>query len=187
MSSKKLSVEESRDLRKYIDEVKFELDERIESLRSNLANAKQIKESMEEKYEIGPIGLLDEPSLAILKYIKDNQDRDQEITKEEISRYMNDSELASRPTTLKIIDNLLKNNVITNAKRRHKARNHLTLNPDYGLDELELDILRQDIYQCHLRFKNLTNANEKLVDGILDTLHKAIAKYETARKTGNRI
>jgi hypothetical protein len=184
-----LTSKDLRDLREYIDDAKSALDKKIEVLRSQLAKTKQHKERLEEKYEyeIGSTGILDEPSLAILKYIKDNQDRDKEITKEEISRYMDDSELASRPTTLKIIDNLLKNNVLTNAKKRHKARNHLTLNPDYGLDELELDILRQDIYQCHLRFKNLTNVNEKLVDGILDTLHEAIAKYETARKNGNRI
>jgi len=124
---------------------------------------------------------LSEASIAILKYIANKQqvirrqddkqdddgDDDEGITKEEITKFMDKHELASRPTTLKTIEKLIKAQIILNDRKRKNARNRLTINPEYGFREVERDLLTNSIKDIHRRFQSLTLANNQLVGDLV--------------------
>ena len=149
----------------------------VEGLRSSVEVLKGVKDDLRQNERQS--FFLSEASIAILKYIAENQDKrqgddDEGITKEEITRYMDEHELASRPTTLKTIEKLIKSEVILNAKRRQNARNRLTINPEYGFKEVEADLLVYSIKDVHARFQTLTNANNDLVKDLLNMIFNTI-------------
>jgi hypothetical protein len=149
-----------------------QLRELMDKVKSQLIEVKNIRDEYQENITGGD--LLGGASIGILKYISDNQDKSEEgITKEEITRYMDENELASRPTTLKTIGSLLKSNIIVNAKRRQNARNRLTINPEYGFKEFEADTLTGGIKDIHKKFKTLTDANNELVNDLLNMISKS--------------
>jgi len=160
---------------KYYEEHIEKLTKLIQELKEEFKGARDETQQHETQNFF-----LSESSIAILKYIankqqvirrqddKEEEDGDEEgITKEEITKFMDKHELASRPTTLKTIEKLIKAQIILNDRKRKNARNRLTINPEYGFREVERDLLTNSIKDIHRRFQSLTLANNELVGDLV--------------------
>lgn len=85
----------------------------------------------------------DKKTIQIIKFIKDYQRKNPkgELTKEEITRYMDNAGFLSRPVTLRIIKELLDKRVLLNAPKKPNAQSSIIINPEFDFKEVELTIL----------------------------------------------
>jgi len=120
--------------------------------------------------------ILDEQTLRILRYIKDKEVEGSSTTKEETARYLNEEGIASRPTTLKIIQRLLHHKVIFDDKppNRRNAFSELKLNPGFDWRALEIEMIHNYVKRTHFEFEGFENettgSNTKLISELLETI-----------------
>jgi hypothetical protein len=94
-----------------------------------------------------------EKAIAIIKYIKDNQDKNQ--SKEDVARYIDNAGILSRPVTLRIIKKLLDNKIILNDPKKPNAQSRLIINSEYDFKKLELDLISSLIIEIRFQFDPL--------------------------------
>jgi hypothetical protein len=125
-------------------------------------------------------------AIAILKYIKDNQvkyeDLDEGITKQHVARHMDKEQILSRPSTLKLLDELLEHRIIIDAKKRNNARSRLMLNPELDYSEVVVNALSNAIQVTHENFEMFNDeakgANTDLVNELLNTINNFKLKHK---------
>jgi predicted transcriptional regulator len=126
--------------------------------------------------------ILDKDAFSILKYIRNNQAHASSITKEEISRYMDEKQICSRPTTLKLIQRLLDHKIILNDKKRDNTFSSLVINPTFDFKTIEMELLTAFIKQIQQHFQDFNNetkqANTTLIDNLLYTIDNFSKKEE---------
>ena len=161
-----------------------ELNKRIEKIEALLEEKRKIKEDYEiselKSKMIGPRNdvYLGKATLAILKYIKDNQDKfkdeDEGITKQHVAKYMDkEAELLSRPTTLKAIEELLDHKIIKDDKKRDNARSRLILNPAVDFRLILAHVLTRVIKETQKEFEIVNEGdNNELINELLNTIDK---------------
>jgi len=114
---------------------------------------KRIKMQLYEQIE--PIK--EKGTMDILKFIKDFQEKNpkEELTKEEIARFMDSSGKLSRPVTLRIIKKLLdpKYKIILNEPKKPNSQSRIIINPEYDFKNLELDVLALLINEIREQFE----------------------------------
>jgi hypothetical protein len=130
--------------------------------------------------------ILQKDAFSILKYIR-VQVHASSITKEEISRYMDEKQICSRPTTLKLIQRLLDNKIILNDKKRDNTFSSLVINPSFDFGEIEKDLFTTFIKEIQQHFADFNNetkgANTILVDNLLATLDNFSEKEKKKHET----
>jgi predicted transcriptional regulator len=118
--------------------------------------------------------ILQKDAFSILKYIRNNQVHASSITKEEISRYMDEKQICSRPTTLKLIQRLLDHKIILNDKKRDNTFSSLVINPSFDFGAIEKDLFSTFIKEIQQHFADFNDetkgANTILVDNLLATV-----------------
>jgi hypothetical protein len=136
---------------------------------------------LEKEYDDEHRLIMENQTISILKYIKDNQ-LSNSITKGQIVRYMNENEICSRPTTLKLIQRLLDHKILLNDKQRDNTFSRLVINPRFDFKTIEMELLRHSIKgikQHFLDFDDETRgANTILIDNLLATLDKFSEKED---------
>jgi hypothetical protein len=126
--------------------------------------------------------------IAILEYIKDNQDKyedlDEGITKQHVAKYMdsNEEHPLSRPSTLKLLDELLEHKIIIDARKRQNARSRLMLNPELDYSLVVVNALSNAIQVTHETFEifneKAKGANTDLVNELLNTIENFKLKHK---------
>ncbi len=107
--------------------------------------------------------ILQKDAFSILKYIRNNQVHASSITKEEIARYMDEKQICSRPTTLKLIQRLLDNKIILNDKRRDNTFSSLIINPSFDFRGLVSTMLKSDVNEILKIFDMFIITDDKFV------------------------
>ncbi len=136
---------------------------------------------LEKEYDDEHKLIMENQTISILKYIRDNQ-ADNSITKGQIVRYMDEKQICSRPTTLKLIQRLLDHKILLNDKKRDNTFSSLTINPHFDFKTIEMDLLTHSIKgikQHFLDFDDETRgANTLLIDILLADLQKFSEKED---------
>ncbi len=129
---------------------------------------------LEKEYDDEHKLIMENQTISILKYIRDNQAHADSITKGQIVRYMNDNEICSRPTTLKLIQRLLDHKILLNDKKRDNTFSSLTINPHFDFKTIEMELFTHSIKGIQQHFQDFNDetrgANTILVDYLLATL-----------------
>ena len=118
----------------------------------------------------------DKTAVQILKFIKDNQNKNEGLSKEDVARYTDSNGILSRPVTLRIISKLLDNKIVLNAPKKANAQSRLIINPEFDFKLFELSILSCLISEIQERFDPLNletkGANSVLIHDLLATIDK---------------
>lgn len=122
--------------------------------------------------------LLDKQTIEILKYIRNSQAHDTLITKEAIAKHMDEKAICSRPTTLKIIQRLLDNEIIKNDKKKDNTFSRLIINPEIDWRVIEMGLLTTYIKEVQARFADLWEDT-----GLTNELLKTISRYNDKKQT----
>ena len=119
--------------------------------------------------------------ITILKYIRDKQQA-ASITKEEIARYMNENEICSRPTTLKIIQRLLDHKIILNDKIRDNTFSRIIINPSFDFGALEMDLLTSYIKETQQHFADFSDETRGVNTTLVAELLKSLQDFSRNNK-----
>jgi hypothetical protein len=103
-------------------------------------------------------------------------------TKEEIARYMYDNDICSRPTTLRIINELLDSKILVNSNEKTIGRNRLVINTKFDFKGLELELISSYIKEIHQAFEYIGREPDYLKD-IMSELIKTIDHMKGQVKT----
>jgi hypothetical protein len=167
-----------------------EINQKLESLEMRLPEIATEKEALQKVISVSKINNLfaSDSTIAILKYIKDNQDKyldeDEGTTKQHVAKYMDKAQLLSRPSTLKLLDELLKpeHKIIIDAKKRHNARSRLMINPELDYSAIVVKMLSNSIKVIHDTFEMFNEeakgANTELVNELLNTIENFKLKHK---------
>jgi hypothetical protein len=104
---------------------------------------------------------LNEKEIAILEYIKKNENEPKKLTINQVASAMDKKGMCSRLATNKIIFNLTKLNVIKDEKRGNKFH-HLKINDEYYYDfnKLEEQLLKSQIQKALEPFRALLKSKK---------------------------
>jgi hypothetical protein len=129
--------------------------------------------------------IMEKPTISILKFIRDNQVHSASITKGKVIRYMEDNNICSRLTTLKLIQRLLDYEIIVNDKDNASTYNRLIINPSFDFRKIETDLLITLLKEIEKHFQDFNNeskgANTVLIFNLLSTIDKFSYKEENKR------
>lgn len=131
---------------------------------------------LEKEYDDEHRLILENQTISILKYIRDHQhdDKTKSITKGQVVRYMDENQICSRPTTLKLIQRLLDHKILLNDKQRDNTYSHLVINAHFDFKAIEMDLLMHSIKGIQHHFTDFDDetrgANTILIDNLLATL-----------------
>jgi hypothetical protein len=89
---------------------------------------------------------------------------------------MDEKQICSRPTTLKIIQRLLDHHIILNDKKRENTFSRLIINPSFDFGAVEIDLLSSYIKETQQHFADFSDetggANTTLVSELLKSLQE---------------
>jgi hypothetical protein len=129
---------------------------------------------IEKEYDDEHKLIMENQTISILKYIRDQQAHDDSITKGKIVRYMDDNEICSRLTTLKLIQRLLDHKILLNDKKRDNTYSRLIIKPHFNFKSIEIELLTHSIKGIQRHFLDFNDetreANTLLIDSLLATL-----------------
>jgi hypothetical protein len=133
--------------------------------------------------------MLNKQILELLKFINDAaKNTKRELpTKEEITRYMYDNDICSRPTTLKIIQQLLDIGILVNSNVKTIGRNRLIINPNLDFKQLELDLISYYVKDIHHSFEFIDKEHyyvKDLMNELLKTLDRIKGQTKTLKTNG---
>lgn len=113
----------------------FKLNERgFETLVNTEAKADSVNEKLVDNIT----------ALIILAYIKENESDEVGITKDNVAKYMHDKGFCSRPTTLRLIDSLLAEEILLDKRTRKNVFHDLVISGEINFDDLLKESL--DLY-----------------------------------------
>jgi hypothetical protein len=121
--------------------------------------------------------LMEKPTIRILKFIRDNQVHDKSITKGKVIRYMEDNNICSRLTTLKLIQRLLDHEIIVNDKDNTSAYNHLIINPSFDFRKFEIDLLTAYLKEIEKHFQDFNNESKGANTVLIFNLLKLVSDF----------
>jgi hypothetical protein len=105
--------------------------------------------------------------ITILAFIKDRQNERMEISKDTVAKYMNEKEICSRPTTLKLIDSLLQADILLDRGRGRRNSSDLVVNETFPFEELMQE-----------SFDNYIKRAEKGLEPFATLIKKNIIKHK---------
>ena len=118
-------------------------------------------------YELNNL-MLEQHTIDILKYLRNNQMHNTSITKGDLVRYMHEHRICSKPTTLKLIQRLLDHKIIINDKKKDTNSSRLLVNPSVDWRAIETDLLTTSIKEIGERFADFDDTG--LANEILKTI-----------------
>ena len=75
-------------------------------------------------------------AIAILTFIKEHETDKIGISKDMVAKFMNERDICSRPTTLKIIDSLMQAGLLLDQGRKRKNSSDLVVSKDFNFKKL---------------------------------------------------
>jgi hypothetical protein len=127
--------------------------------------------------------MLDKQTISILKYIRNNLAHANLITKEQVAKYMDEKQICSRPTTLKIIQRLLDHKIIMNDKQRDNTFSRLIIDPSFDFAAVELTLLTTCIDKIHFHFQDFANETKGVNTILIKNLQDAIEDFYTKKQS----
>ena len=104
--------------------------------------------------------------LKLLTYLRENQDKKEGISKENLAKYLREQELSSRMTTFSIIDTLKDEKMLLDNKVMNYQSN-LRINPEYDFDGLLENIIQSQIQELHLKLAKFAEFTKREESGII--------------------
>ena len=104
-------------------------------------------------------------ALFILAYIKENENDETGITKDNVAKYMHEKGICSRPTTLRIIEALLAEKILLDKRTRKNVFHDLVVSEEIPFDDLLKKSLKkhiEDVEQALKPFEILTKHKIKV-------------------------
>lgn len=114
-------------------------------------------------------------ALTIIQFIKENQNPEIGLTMDRVAKAMHEKGVCSRPTTLKLIDELLRVGVLLDQKRKKNEFHDLIVNPDKDFKPLLKKKFRKyvedikqgfDLYESLIEDKEFKRTIRESVDKI---------------------
>lgn len=128
--------------------------------------------------------IMERQTMSVLKFIRDKSlQTDIPITKGQVIKYMDDKQICSRITTLKIIQRLLDHKVLINERKRDNTASRLIISPSFNFGELETDVLTTCIKEIRQHFNDFNDDSTKAVNTILvDNLLATLQSFSSKKK-----
>jgi hypothetical protein len=103
--------------------------------------------------------------ITILAYIKENEKERIGLSKDSVAKAMNEKGVCSRPTTLKIIDSLLDQEILLDQGRGVRNSSDLVISKDFDFEGLMKESFKKHVEKLEKEIKPFGSLIDK---GILD-------------------
>jgi hypothetical protein len=111
--------------------------------------------------------------ITILAFIKENENDRIGLSKDSVAKAMNERDVCSRPTTLKIIDSLLQAGILLDKGRGVRNSSDIVVNKDFDFEGL----MRQS-------FKDHYEKLKKDIDPFRSLIYEGMLNYKVDRSKG---